>query len=66
MQESENNFLETVKVLDKAGLTLGFAEGRRLINNGAVFLNDKPLGLAMPIPKPGDVLRVGKRKSFTF
>lgn len=66
MQESENNFLETAKILDKTGLTLGFAEGRRLINNGAVFLNDKPLGLAMLIPKPGDVLRVGKRKSFTF
>lgn len=65
MRESDN-FIETVKVLERLNFIITHAEGRRLIDHGVVSINDKVVGYVIPLPKVGDILRVGKHKTFTF
>lgn len=47
----------------RLGLTSGFAEVRRLISGGGIFINDIPAKEWNQKVHQGDVIRVGKRRT---
>jgi len=54
-----------VTLLQELGLTSSKSEGRRLLSQGAVELDGKPIDQVLPI-REGSVLRVGRRRFLRF
>lgn len=54
--------MNILKALCHLKMTLTFAEGRRLIHDGAVFVNDKPVCHTEHKVFHRDVVRVGKKR----
>ncbi|MDX1535239.1 MAG: tyrosine--tRNA ligase [Candidatus Spechtbacterales bacterium] len=63
VKEFKTNKKKVTDVLDKTDLTSSKSEARRLIKQGAVYINDKRVeDIHAEIPKKPFILRVGRRK----
>lgn len=64
--QTSDNLIETWKLLIEVGAAQAGGQARMLVHAGGVTLNDKVVGPVMIKPVAGDVLKVGKRKTFIF
>src|SRR3989344_186129 len=54
---------DIIALLVETGLAPSKTEARRLIQQGGVYISDKKISSAGPIPNPPFILRVGRRKT---